>query len=127
MLSLVSTDGCCAGAKLAVVAPVPHHSLAISPAAPDATAPSSPAVAAATPQYHSRQADAACASRGGAREGESPEVGEDAAGLERCGWFIPDLEGNIGKSDSIRTLLQALGAVATPSDRSLFRHVMPWG
>ena len=42
--------------------------------------------------------------------------GYDSAALERCRWFVPDLEGNVDKSLGIRTLLQALGAVAAPDD-----------
>jgi len=120
MLSVASTDGCCAGAKLAVIAPRPASAPnAASPASASASPPTSSSIETAS-QLHSphagRQAlgDAQKPAQIGA--GETRAAPSAAPSFEDCSWFVPDLQAQGTEHPQLSILLQALGAVATRAD-----------
>ena len=123
MLSVASTDGCCAGAKLAVIAP----RLVTSPTvASPASASASTLTSSATQTSANRPTPHATSSHGDApKAGQRGHGGEDlgapesaawslaAPSLGACSWFVPDLD---AKGTELSILLQALGAVTTRAE-----------
>ena len=107
MLSVTSTDGCCAGAKLAVVAP-PQPEQDSSPLPSPPSSPAFPAHPTSARPALSTDAHASTDPSDPAHAADLPPSPPPPS-LDACVWYVPDGD-QVHESTAIRTLLQALGA-----------------